>query len=162
MSDVTKEKQSIISNTHKQPAKDILYDFNQAYQRYSNTMHVFDDGTKMTSVEAHTLKHICQNEGITLTDIVNYWGRTKGTVSAQITNLENKGYVYRKRCEINPKKTHIFPTEEGRRVNERHVRYDIKNTSEFLDKWFEEYTMEDMKKLTEYMEFYIDVAFNKK
>ena len=95
---------NLITNPDNSPARDILYDFSQAYQRNSNTIHIFADGTKMTTIEAHTLKHICQNDGVTLTDIVNYWGRTKGTVSAQITNLEKKGYVYRENVNTTIKK----------------------------------------------------------
>lgn len=161
MSILNKDVENVVNDMPSYPARDILYDFNQAYLRYSNTIHIFDDGTKMTSVEAHTLKHICQNKGLTLTDIVNYWGRTKGTVSAQITNLENKGYVFRKKCEMNPKKTHIFPTELGIKVNERHMRYDIKETTEFMKKWLEKYTIDDLYKVNEYLEFYIQAAYRK-
>ena len=67
----------LVSEPNDSPARDIVYDFSQAYQRNSNTVHIFDDGTKMTTVEAHTLKHICQNEGCTITDLVNYWGAYK-------------------------------------------------------------------------------------
>ena len=136
----------LITNPDNSPARDILYDFSQAYQRNSNTVHIFEDGTKMTTIEAHTLKHICQHNGVTLTDIVNYWGSTKGTVSTQITNLENKGYVRREKCKI----------------NEEHRNFDLKETAEFIDKWLDKYTAEDMMKFIEYMQFYIDVAFAEK
>ena len=153
---------NLITNTDNSPARDILYDFSQAYQRNSNTIHIFADGTKMTTIEAHTLKHICQHDGVTLTDIVNYWGRTKGTVSAQITNLEKKGYVYREKCKHDNKKIHIYPTELGLKINEEHRNYDLKETTEFIYKWLEKYTAEDMFKFIEYLQFYIDVAFSEK
>ncbi len=152
----------LISESSDSPARDIVYDFSQAYQRNSNTVHIFEDGTKMTTIEAHTLKHICQHNGVTMTDIVNYWGRTKGTVSSQISNLESKGYVYRKKCKHDTKKVHIFPTPLGLEVNERHRKYDIKETTEFVKKWLEKYTADDMYKFLEYMQFYIDVAFAEK
>ncbi len=152
----------LVSEPNNNPARDILYDFSQAYQRNSNTVHIFEDGTKMTTIEAHTLKHICQHNGVTLTDIVNYWGRTKGTVSAQITNLENKGYVRREKCKNDNKKVHIFPTELGFKINEEHRNFDLKETAEFIDKWLDKYTAEDMMKFIEYMQFYIDVAFAEK
>ena len=152
----------LVSEPNNNPARDILYDFSQAYQRNSNTAHIFEDGTKMTTIEAHTLKHICQHNGVTLTDIVNYWGRTKGTVSAQITNLENKGYVRREKCKNDNKKVHIFPTELGLKINEEHRNFDLKETAEFIDKWLDKYTAEDMMKFIEYMQFYIDVAFAEK
>ena len=154
------EASNVANNMPVYPARDILYDFNQAYLRNSNTVHVFDNGIKMTTVEAHTLKHICQNPGLTLTDIVNYWGRTKGTVSSQITKLEEKGYVFRKKCEKNSKKVHIYPTELGQEVNLRHARYDIKEAKEFIENWMKKYTLEELYKMNEYMEFYIKTAFD--
>ena len=77
MSNSKNDIQNITSQVSLSPARDTVYEFNQAYQRASNTVHIFDDGTKMTTVEAHTLKHICQNEGCTITDLVNYWGAYK-------------------------------------------------------------------------------------
>ena len=156
------EANNVVNSMPTYPAKDIMYDFNQAYHRNSSTVHIFDNGIKMTTVEAHTLKHICQNPGLTITDIVNYWGRTKGTVSSQITNLEEKGYVFRKKCKLNNKKVHIYPTDSGLEVNLRHARYDVKEAGEFMKKWLEKYTLEDLYKMNEYMEFYIKTAFNNK
>ena len=150
---------NMASQVPHSPARDIMYEFNQAYQRNSNNVHIFDDGTKMTTVEAHTLKHICQNEGCTITDLVNYWGRTKGTISAQITNLENKGYLYRKKCKKNAKKVHIYPTPLGLQVNERHNRFDVEEVQEFVAKWTEKFTINDLHKMLEYMEFYIEIAY---
>lgn len=147
---------SLVFDPADYPARDIMYDFSQAYQKYMDRLHDFDNGKKMTSVEAHTLKHICQNEGVTISDIVNYWGRTKGTVSAQITNLEKKGYVYRKKCKHNSKKVHIFPTEKGLAVNDRHTKFDIVETRDWLEKWTQLYDIEEMKKLMEYLSFYTD------
>ena len=102
--------ESLSTETANYPARDIIYDFSQAYTKYMDRQHDFGDGIKMTSVEAHTLKHICQNSGVTMTDIVNYWGRTKGTVSSQISALERKGYVYREKCKYNPKKIQLRTT----------------------------------------------------
>ena len=164
MTDIKKniDNMNMANQMPQYPARDVLYEFNQAYQRNSNAIHVFDDGTKMTTVEAHILKHICQNKGVTISDLVNYWGRTKGTISAQITNLENKGYVYRRKCKKESKKVHIFPTPLGNDVNERHNRYDIKEVAEFVERWTEKFTLEDLHKMLEYMEFYIEIAYSEK
>ncbi len=155
---------NIIKNLTKdvptQPSRDILFEFNQAYQRYSNSIHRFDNGVVMTTIEAHMLKHICQNKGVTISDIVNYWGRTKGTVSARVTKLEEKGFVYRKRCENNSRIIHIYPTEKGLETNRRHNRFDEVETSEFLSKWLGKYTADDMYKFVDMLQFYIDVAYS--
>lgn len=140
------------------PPKDIFFDFVQAYQRYSNSVHLLDNNVEITTVEAHLLRHICQNKGLTLTDIVNYWGRTKGTVSSQISKLEQKGFVYRQKCDKNSRINHIFPTEKGVETYERYIRFNKAEVDEFMEKWLEKYTFEDADFLLEMMQFYIDTA----
>ncbi len=156
MDEITKDIfLTIEHDTPNYPARDIIYDFSQAYQKSMNKVHDFS-GISMTSVEAHTLKHICQNNGVTLTDIVNYWGRTKGTVSAQITNLEKKGFVYREKCKKDSKKTHIFPTEMGLAVNNMHIKYDVQESRAWLEAATEKYTIDDLTKFWEMLAFYTD------
>ena len=121
-----KETKDMSGSVYRLHSSDILFDFNQAYNRYSNSVHQLDDGTVMTTVEAHILKYICQNPGKTLTDIVNYWGRTKGTVSSQISSLENKNLIFRHKCSDNLKKIHIYPTETGIMLNELYNKFDEK------------------------------------
>ncbi|MBR5806607.1 MAG: MarR family transcriptional regulator [Oscillospiraceae bacterium] len=145
---------TIDKDTANYPARDVIYDFSQAYQKSMNKVHDFGNGITMTSVEAHTLKHICQNKGVTLTEIVNYWGRTKGTVSAQISNLEKKGFVYREKCKIDSKKIHILPTEAGLAVNNMHIQYDVQESLAWLEAATKKYSMDDLAKFWEMTEFY--------
>ncbi len=157
MSEVNKDYLQLIeTSTANSPARDIIYDFSQAYQKSMNEVHDFGNGITLTSVEAHTLKHICQNKGVTLTDIVNYWGRTKGTVSAQIGKLEKKGFVYREKRKKDSKKIHIYPTEVGVVINDMHIQYDIKESQAWLKAASEKYSVEDMTKFREMLAFYTD------
>lgn len=147
---------SIVQDTANAPARDIIYDFSQAYQKSMNKIHNFVNGITLTSVEAHTLKHICQNKGVTLTEIVNYWGRTKGTVSALISKLEKKGFVYREKCKVDSKRIHILPTEVGLVVNEMHIQYDIKESQAWFKAAGDKFTTEELMKFWEIMAFYTD------
>ena len=146
----------IVQDTANSPARDVIYDFSQAYQKSMDKVHDFVNGITLTSVEAHTLKHICQNKGVTLTEIVNYWGRTKGTVSALISKLEKKGFVYREKCKIDSKKIHIFPTEVGLVVNDMHIQYDIKESHAWFEAAENKYTMDELMTFWEILAFYTD------
>ena len=146
----------LIKYTADHPARDTIYDFSQAYQKYMDRVHDFGDGIKMTSVEAHTLKHICQNNGVTITDIVNYWGRTKGTVSSQISAMENKGYIYKEKCKKDAKKIHIFPTEKGLEINNAHINFDVKESADLIDEWLKHYSLEELNIFFEQMTLYTD------
>jgi len=139
------------------PARDATYDFVLTYLKYMELEHHYLSDVGLSSVEAHTLKHICQNPGLTISDIVNYWGRTKGTVSSQISKLEDKGLVTRQILSENRKKTHIFPTDKGLAVNSCHVRYDIEETIRLLEWWDNAFSYEEsydfFKKLHSYKLF---------
>ena len=136
------------------PARDLLHDLTLAYTKYMNINHLFLTGVGLTSIEAHTLKHICQNPGVTITDIVNYWGRTKGTVSAQISALEEKGLVIREKREEDKKRTYIYPTEKGLSINEYHAQFDIEESSRWIEKWLKKYTLEESEDFWEKLRYY--------
>lgn len=139
---------------HESPARDLLYDLTLAYAKYMNINHMFLADVGLTSIEAHTLKHICQNPGVTITDIVNYWGRTKGTVSAQISKLEKKGLVKREKYDCDKKRTFIYPTEKGTEVNNYHTQFDIEETTRWLEKWIRKYSIEESRDFWEKLRYY--------
>lgn len=148
--------ENLRSELERSPARDLLYDFMLACTKYSYEGHTYLSGIGITSMEAHILKHICQNPGVTISDIVSYWGRTKGTVSAQISNLEQKGLVKREPYPFNRKKMGIYPTENGLEMNKRHILYDMEESKAFIEKWFEKYPPEDFLDFFEKLNFYKD------
>ena len=75
-----------------------------------------------------------------------------------MTKLEEKGFVYRQKCDKNSRINHIFPTEKGVETCGRYIRFNKAEVDEFMEKWFEKYTLEDADFLLEMMQFYIDMA----
>ncbi len=147
----------LISKTahHRQP-KDALYNFTQAYTKYMELNHNNSELYGLTGNEFHTLKHICLNPGLTITDIVNYWGRTKGTVSSQVKDLVEKGLVEKKKCKKNGKVVHIYPTRLGIEVNDRHTAFDVDEFSQRINHWLKKYSQEDIVKFWEQLEYFTD------
>lgn len=74
--------------------------------------------------EVHTLKAIAQNEGVTQKQLTDEMFRTKGATSVMIQKLEKKGLVTRRPDEEDARLTRLYLTDEGRKVNDSHVKYD--------------------------------------
>ena len=75
-------------------------------------------------VEVHTLTMLADAPGITVSALSKMWSRTKGAVSQNVTKLEKKGLVFRRRDENNAKIIHLYVTEEGEKLSTAHKMYD--------------------------------------
>ena len=156
MEDRKQLRTELLKAVNEDPARDLMYDLVQTYAKYMEIHHMFLSDEGLTSTDAHTLKHICQNPGVTMSDMVKYWGKTKGTISAQVSALEEKGLVKKEKCKVNAKKTHIFPTEKGLQMNDCHTEFDIDEIIRFRSLWEEKYTVEEFYKFWEMLAFYKD------
>ena len=151
-----KDLAAYLENINNSPARDLMYELVPTYAKYMDIHHYFLTEENLTSTDAHTLKHICQNPGVTISEITEYWGKTKGTVSAQISRLEEKNLVRKEKDSINAKKTHIYPTETGIRTNESHMKFDIEEIIRLYDFWGQKYTAADIEKFWEMLAYYKD------
>lgn len=77
--------------------------------------------------EAHTLKLIAQNEGISQAELSEQMYRTSGATSVMVDKLVKKGLVNRCRKEGNQRRYLLTLTEQGKKVNEAHITYDIQH-----------------------------------
>mgnify|MGYP002648682467 CR=1 FL=1 len=74
--------------------------------------------------EAHTLKAIAQNEGISQTELSDLMFRTKGATSIEVDKLVEKGLVNRRRVDQDQRRYLLSLTELGRQVHDRHLARD--------------------------------------
>lgn len=136
------EELKIYGDTPNMP--DLVYDFVQSYIKDMNQPKDYGNGELVYMIEAHVIKYIAENPGVTVTDISNYWKRTKSTVSIQITKLEKNGYVTRKQDETNLKRYNIYLTEKGEILNKLHHDYDTNNIEIMMKYLLEKHTMEEI------------------
>ena len=149
-----KDLSAYLEDINSNPARELMYELTQTYSKYMDIHHYFLTEEKLTSTDAHTLKHICQNPGITIGEITEYWGKTKGTVSAQISRLEEKNLVRKEKDSVNAKKNHVYPTEKGIQTNESHMKFDIEEIIRLYDFWKQKYSSEDMDKFWEMLAYF--------
>ena len=81
-------------------------------------------GISLYASEAHTLKLIAQNEGISQMELSEQMYRTKGATSVMVDKLVEKGLVNRNREEGNQRRYLLTLTELGRVVSQAHMDYD--------------------------------------
>lgn len=106
------------------PNADRLYEFVMLYHDYIYQARDYGNGVFIKMVEIHTLTMIENHPGITVSELARLWDRTKGTVSVNVSALEKKGYIYRKKENNNAKAVHLYATEQGVELSTIHKVYD--------------------------------------
>lgn len=81
-------------------------------------------GEPMHSNEAHTLKTIAENEGISQAELSEQTLRTKGATSVMVDKLVQRGLVHRERESGNQRRYLLTLTERGWAVHQAHMAYD--------------------------------------
>ena len=95
----------------------------ESYTLYSAARD-YGNGEKMTMAEIHTLTLIADHPGISVGGVADMWNRTLSAASQNIQKLAQKGLIEKKKEEGNGKTVHLYATEEGKTLSERHKDYD--------------------------------------
>ena len=65
------------------------------------------------NIAQKTKTYIEEHPGITVTELAEEWVRTKGSISQVIKNLDENGYIIKKKEGNNNKNVHLYPTSKG-------------------------------------------------
>ncbi|MDO5346567.1 MAG: helix-turn-helix domain-containing protein, partial [Lachnospiraceae bacterium] len=66
----------VLNNRHN-----VIYQFVMRYNDYIYAEHDYGNGDPLTMIEVHTLTYIEDHPGTTVTELTNYWHKTKGAIS---------------------------------------------------------------------------------
>ncbi|WP_162142751.1 winged helix DNA-binding protein [Enterocloster clostridioformis] len=77
-----------------------------------------------------------------VTELAEEWVRTKGSISQVIKNLDENGYLIKKKEGNNNKNVHLYPTSKGVELSLAHKMYDARNLKNTLD-FFTQYCTEE-------------------
>lgn len=148
-----KQNQKKYSNVE---ATDIIH---QVANFYINTKvpHDYGTGETYTSVEVHTLKHIADNPGITVTELARDYGKTKGAVSQILKKIESKGLIRREADPGNDNKCLLYITEKGEMLDGAHRSYDERNSSETMDRVRENFDEDEFNMAFRVLESWLSV-----
>ncbi len=97
----------------------------------------FGTGEKLYSAEIHMIEVIGESENenqkVSVTDIADYFGITKGAVSQTFKKLDKKGLVQRYADPVNASRSLLYLTPEGKRVLKSHQEWHEKMDGGFAD-----------------------------
>ena len=130
-----------------------IIQFAQILKDDMNGLRDYGTGVPIKMAEVYTLSLIEQNPGITVerlmpqhpdSALAQKQRRTKGTVSVNVTALENKGYIYREKRSGNEKVVHLYATSVGEKLSTLYNAYNAKQTRNTQDKLLKNCSQEDI------------------
>lgn len=104
---------------------DLVYNFVIQYYTYIYANHGYGSELEFTMMEIHTLTHIEDNPGVTITELAKIWCKTKSAVSQTVKKLVDQELVERRHAENNSKSVLLYTTEKGKRISCVHKAYDV-------------------------------------
>lgn len=119
-----------------------VYKFVKLYNDYANISRDYGTGEEINMLSVHIMSDIEEHPGITVTELAEEWYRTKGSISQVIKNLDEQGYIVKKKEGNNNKSIHLYPTSKGVELSLAHKLYDAKSLKNTLD-FFSQYCTED-------------------
>lgn len=119
-----------------------VYKFVKIYSDYANAPRDYGTGEKVNMLSVHIMSDIEEHPGITVTELAEEWVRTKGSISQVIKNLDENGYIIKKKEGNNNKNVHLYPTSKGVELSLAHKMYDARNLKNTLD-FFTQYCTEE-------------------
>lgn len=107
-----------------------VHRFAMSYIKYSRSPreHLARVGISMT--EAHFLMLVVSTPGLTVAQAARASHCTSGRVSQNVSKLEQKGLLERRKLEGNAKQVHLYPTAEGKRVAGEHMVHGQKQAGD--------------------------------
>ena len=119
-----------------------VYKFVKIYNDYANAPRDYGTGEKVNMLSVHIMSDIEEHPGITVTELAEEWVRTKGSISQVIKNLDENGYIIKKKEGNNNKNVHLYPTSKGVELSLAHKMYDARKLKNTLD-FFTQYCTEE-------------------
>jgi DNA-binding MarR family transcriptional regulator len=101
-----------------------------------HTRHVRDErsGTVLTAHQASILDHLEERDPVTVGELADHMGVTPGTMSVHLDRLEGRGFVSRRRSELDGRQVELRLTEDGVRVRDAKSVLDPGLVRQMLDR----------------------------
>ena len=123
-----------------------LYQFVLEIMDYMKKPHDYGTGIILNMVEMHTLAMIADTPGMTVGEVAKRWNRTMSAASRNVERLCSKGYVEKRKEEGNAKNIHLYTTDIGRELAEKHSALDHREIERFAGFIDQKYSIDDLEK----------------
>lgn len=108
---------------------DHIYHFVMNYSDYIYASRPYGGAEPMSMIEVHTLSYIDDHPGVTPTELVRFWNKTKGAISQILARLADRNLIEKQKLPDNAKTIHLYVTEEGARISHAHKLFDIQDVT---------------------------------
>lgn len=134
------------SKKYKELSKiiDPMYNFILEFSNYFNIRRSYTIGPELTMIEVHILTQICDNPGITVTELANNWKRTTSAISQTVRKLMKQDLVFRENSKENGKIFHLYTSDFGNKLVSSHKKYDNINILKSRKKLLEKFTVDEL------------------
>lgn len=157
---MTQQRESILSADffHKMAEHtDKVYKFVKLYNDYVNMPRDYGNGRKINMLGIHIMSAIEEHPGITVSQLAQEWLRTKGSISQVLKNLEESGYIIKKRSGKN---ICLYPTAAGIELSLYHKLYDAQKFKARMEFFMQTCTEADLDSFYKVLERYTQLLMN--
>ena len=119
--------------------------------------HQYGDNYTLTMMEVHTLSYIEDHPGTSSGELIQYWDKTKGTISQILTKLEKLELIEKRKKDGNAKNLYLYVTAEGSRVSKAHKMYDILDIAKTMSQLQKQCSAEEIEAFYHVISVYNEV-----
>lgn len=127
------------------------------YNDYIMSAHQYGDNYTLTLMEVHTLSYIEDHPGTSSGELIQYWDKTKGTISQILTKLEKLELIEKRKKDGNAKNLYLYVTAEGSRVSKAHKMYDILDIAKTMSQLQKQCSAEEIEAFYHVISVYNEV-----
>lgn len=107
---------------------------------YNSLLHDYN-GVILYQAESQFIRKIGETPGITITELSEYFEKTKSACSQLMYRMKKKGFLYQKRNQKNNREYNLYLTEDGEKLYQFHRVFErrcYQRTAEMLDAFSDE------------------------
>lgn len=136
---------------------ELIYEFTILYYNYIYANHSYGTEQTFTMMEIHTLTHIEDNPGVTITELAKIWKKTKSAVSQTVKKLVDSGFVEKRYKDNNNKSILLYVTDKGKQLSYVHKAYDVSDITQTASYLISKCGPEDVDAFYRVLEVYISL-----
>ncbi|MDO4328132.1 MAG: MarR family transcriptional regulator [Lachnospiraceae bacterium] len=138
---------------------EIFYRFSWGNVEHTKFLRNYGTGESYSAIEIHLLIRIAQNPGISVTDLAQRNGRTKGAVSQIITKLELKELIRREKRQENAHFVSLYATPKGLEVSKAFQQHQEQLIGPIVDDLVALIGADNADKFYDFLDHYNNVVY---
>lgn len=132
-----------MNNEHYNQVCALLDVFDEGCQHvndYNALLHDYN-GVILYQAESQFIRKVGDKPGITITELSDYFRKTKSACSQLMYRMKKKGFLFQKRNEHNNREYNLYLTKDGEQLYQAHKVFEEKcyqRTADFLSEFSKE------------------------